>query len=40
MEELNNLMDALKEVKNLIDFELGELQLLLDNTSKYLNDRN
>lgn len=40
VEGLKELMASLKEVKDLIDGELGELQRLLDNTSKYLNDVN
>jgi hypothetical protein len=33
-------MKQLKGVKDLIDLELSELQHLLDNTSRYLNDIN
>lgn len=39
-DELVNLMKSLKGVKELIDVELSELQQLLDNTSRYLNDIN
>jgi hypothetical protein len=33
-------MKSLKGVKDMIDLELSELQHLLDNTSRYLNDIN